>query len=202
MRLVTRILFSLLVLALMGAVAWAQEQSTTDTHYLSVSYNVALVKLAAIAGGVSGDGLSESDRTVVAFTNANWTAGASLSAFATLTSSISYTLAGGRNAKVTAQLSALPAALSIWLRTTATIPESTTDAAAPANFWGNSTPVTGVELISTDSKNVVVVDTGQTAGIHYTDLPIFYDLQVDVTKGPAFIPTPINVVYTAQADGP
>jgi len=197
MRHVTRILCSLLVLAFGGGVGLAEGGASSNaSHYFEVSYNVALVAVGAIdqieGEEVGADG-TEGNPRVVRFDNELWTAGMAESAFIELSSSLSYTLAGGRNAKVTAKVTGLPTALSILLRTTSPLPLNTTS----TDFWFKTDAGTGLNLTNEDAAVIVVAGD---VGIHERNLPIVYDFQVDVTQGPAFAPTVITVTYTAQAE--
>jgi hypothetical protein len=190
----------LLALALhSGLAAAASEVSSSDAHFFDVRYNVALVEVGAITPTTGDiDGLAAENPAPIGFDNAAWSAagvGAGVSDFITRESTLSYTLAGGRNAMVTVNLgAALPGALRMWLRTTEARPVGVTATA----FWGRAAATAeGLEL-SAAAANAIVVDGDN--GVHDESLPIFYDFQIDVTAGPAFGPTLVTVVFTAQAD--
>jgi hypothetical protein len=191
---IQRTLAALLTLTLLAGVAWGE--SETDSHTVSVAYNVALVD-------VDGTPLSN-----VVFDNAAWgdDFANGLSAVQTRTSSMSYTLAGGEAAEagtITAQLSGATdtlSALRVSLFTSATgqgavTPFTTIDEGVPLLEFG----MPGTAGAATSR---ILITTPAHAGVTAANINLTYIFQIDVTQGPAFDLTELTVTFTATAAAP
>jgi hypothetical protein len=192
MALYTRLAVATLVLAIHLGLASAEslvgsDTSTSASHSMTVSYNVALVALGTAA------------IDAVVFDNTQWTAaGDQLSKVVTRTSAISYTLAGRALANtITASLSWSGGTNLDALQVTLLLADKS---GVPTLV--NDPGVVLKDFAAAPVERTVVVTGADGAGVNDVDVVLTYKFQIDVTKGPTFAATPITVTYTATAAAP
>lgn len=190
---------TLLALTLMGALAFADNATSSDNHGVSARYSVALVDVPTGAIG-----------SHVLFTNSDWTAGNALSTVVTRDSTISYTLAdGATRGTITAQLSTGDSppnfgALRVFLRA------KEAAAGGQAGFQFVAEPTNpGVALLAFGTAGTTgattaqkIIETTVNQGVAQANLNLEYIFQIDVTKGPAFGLAALTVIFTATAPAP